>query len=383
MARKRFEYSGGVWREKRKNSSRIGLKLVLLATLSGVVWSLSRPAPTTPVTLVTAERKDLPLWVKSVGNVQAAHSVVVHPQAGGLITEIVFKEGQQVKKGDVLARIDPSLYRAELAKAVADKEQDMSQLQILRDQLRQFGNSRKNPSAKAAALGQAIHQYEATIQSDIATITRAQALLDYTTVTAPMDGRAGIKRVDAGNIIQPTDAAGLVEITQMNPVSVVFSISEQNLPAVTASLAAKQPLSVTARDIASGNILAQGALQIADNQVNSATGSLILKASFENPQSRLWPGAMVNVQLSLGTLPGAVVVPVAAIIHRGDSQFVYKVDTAKKTITLSPVKITLTQGEEVAVAEGLKQGDQLAVENPSTQLAAANPHLLANIAPAR
>lgn len=379
MAQKKFGYSGSVWREKHKHRNKLGLKLALLITAGALVWPLLHSHSAAPVTVIAAQRKDIPVLVNATGNVQAANSVVVHPQVAGQITEILFKEGQQVKKGDVLAHLDPSLYRAQLAKAMADKEQDVTQAQALRDQLKPHMGV-KNPSPQARTMANALHQYEAAIQSDNAAIQQAQALLNYTTIVAPIDGRVGIKRVDAGNIIQPTDAAGLVEITQMNPVSIVFSLSEQNVPAITAAMADNKPIPVTAHDLTTGAALDQGALQIVDNQVNPATGAVIFKANFDNNNHRLWPGALVNVQLNMGTMAGATVVPVASLIRHGQQQYVYKVDAAKHTVALHPVTVATTQGNEAVIAEGLKPGDQLAMD-ASTKMADVN--LLANIVPAR
>lgn len=360
----------------------MGRKIVLVGVLAGVAWGLSRPVHTTPVMLVTAERKDMNLLAQSVGSVQASQSVVIRPLAPGQISEITFQEGQEVKKGDVLARIDASLYHAQLAQAQANKQQDEAQGESLRFQLRTLGSS-KTPNAKQQALITAIHQSDAAVKSDIAAIQQAQALVDYTTITAPMDGRLGIKRIDAGNIIQPGDTNGLVEITQMDPVMVVFTLPERNLPGLSSLLAKNKPITVTARDIATGAPLAEGTLELADNQVNQNTGALLLKASFDNASRRLWPGAMVNVQISLGTLPAALVVPQAALIRRGEQHYVYKVDDNQKTVTLRPVKLLLVQGDEAAIAEGIAPGDQLAVESPMLLANDKAAKELSNISPAR
>lgn len=379
MAKKSFELSGGVWREKRKMHTGMGRKLALVVVIGAIAFAVSRPTPTVPVMLVKAERRNFDLWVKGVGNVQASQSVVVHPMAPGQITEVTFQEGQEVKKGDVLARIDPSLYSAQLAQAMANKEQDVAQAEATRYQIRQLG---KGQGAKQQALLASLHQFEAAIKSDDAAIQQARALLIYTTVTAPVDGRLGIRRVDAGNIIQPGDKDGLVEITQMDPVSVAFTVPEQNLPAIAALIAQAKPLTVTASDIASGEVLAQGELEIADNQVNPASGALRMKASFSNPARKLWPGAMVQVQMSLGTMPDTLVIPASALVTRGQQHYVYKVDAAQKSVSLQPVRLLMTQGGDAAI-EGLNPGDQLAVE-ATTALAsnsAINP--LGTLAPAR
>lgn len=380
VAKRRFELSGGVWREKRRHGAGMGGRLVLIVLLGGAVWGMSRPAPSTPVTLVTAERRNLDIWVRSVGNVQAAQSVVVHPQVSGRITELLFREGQEVARGDVLARIDPTLYRAQLAQAMADRQQDEAQADAARHELRQLKAARGNTAAKQQALRSAIRQFEAAISSDAAAIEQAQSMLDNTTVTAPMAGRVGLRRVDAGNMIRPGDA--LVEITRMEQVSVVFSVPEQNLPAITRMTDGSRPVSVAARDITTGAVLAYGALELADNQVDSQ-GAVRMKAAFANEARRLWPGAMVHVQLSLGTLTDALVVPVAALVRRGSDHYVYQVDAAQKSVALRPVKLQLVQGDDAVIAQGLQPGDRLAVESSMALASDRRIQVLGSMTPAR
>ena len=379
MSRKRFEFSGGVWRQSRKPRYRLGTKLLFLAAVSAVVWSFTRSQPSnTPITIVAAQRKDIGLLVKSVGSVQPAQSVVVHPQVSGVISEILFTEGQNVKKGDILARIDSTLYSAQLSQAIANKEQDEAQLQANKTQLRRLGKA-TNPQVQL--LTNTIRQFEAAIKSDIAAIEQAQALMNYTAITAPIDGRAGIKRIDAGNMIQANDKEGIVEITQMDSLSVIFTVPEQNLSSVSASLAQGLPLHVTARDNQTGDKLEEGMVELADNQISPHNGTLRMKARFANTSRKLWPGAMIQVQLSLGTISGATVVPFAALMKRGGEHFVYKVDTNKKSVSVQPVRLVITQGEEAAI-EGLNPGDQLAVQT-SSKLAQREPEGLSQLVPAR
>ncbi|MBY0407827.1 MAG: efflux RND transporter periplasmic adaptor subunit, partial [Rickettsiales bacterium] len=264
----------------------------------------------------------------------------------------------------------------------ANKDQDEAQAQSARQQLKQTGVIGKKPTAKQQALQNTIRQFDAAIKSDTATIQQAKAMLARATITAPIDGRAGLKRVDAGNRVSPDDAEGLVEITQMEPATVVFSLAHQHAATVQKTLAQRQPVRVTATDANTGATLAAGLLEMTDSKVNAASGGVRMKASFANEGRRLWPGAMVNVQVSLGTMPDALVVPTASLIRRGEEVYVYKVDENRKTVSPQKVKLALTQGDEAVIAEGVNPGDQLAVEN-ATLLALDKRLQLGNLAPAR
>jgi multidrug efflux system membrane fusion protein len=384
VSTKQFESSGGVWRKKRKHGSGMGSKLLLVAVIGGTVYSLSHRTPQATGMLVTATRKALPLSVQSMGHVEPYRTVVVRPQVTGQITELLFTEGQEVKKGDVLARLDASLFSAQLAKAKANKEQDEAQAESTRQELRRMNTAARKISAdRAASLKSAIRQFDAAIKSDSAAIEQAQAQLQYATITAPLSGRVGMKRIDAGNMIHPEDPQGLVEITQMEPVSVVFSVPQQSMPAAGRGATAQQPLAITAKDMASGKILGEGKLALADNQVNTATGAVRMKAQFDNKNRQLWPGAMVNVQVNLATLPDATVVPMAAVMRRGQENYVYKVNAQEKTVALHPVKILTTTNDEAAIAEGLAPGDQVLMENANSMTADGSARAMGAIAPAR
>ncbi|NBO18062.1 MAG: efflux RND transporter periplasmic adaptor subunit [Proteobacteria bacterium] len=364
-----FEMTGGVWRRRRNVGLGIG-RLALIACASGfAAWSLFHKDPVSEsVQLVAAELRDVPVWAHGVGHVQPGQAVTVRVQAPGQLKRVLFAEGQEVKKGDLLAVIDPSLYQAQLEQAKANKAQDEAQLAAAQQELKNLAKAKASPeNPRVAALKQAARQFEAAIKSDQAAITTASAMLERTQVVAPIDGRVGLRRVDEGNMVNPDDANGLVEITQMQPVAVVFSMGEQVLPQISQRMAQQQPLAVQAVDAAGEQPLAQGVLSMADSQVDAASGSVRLKAVFDNADRTLWPGAAVNVRMQLGLLPGSVVVPASAVLRSGPRNYVYVADAGGNTIAMREVTLKLTTDDHAVVQSGLNPGEQV--------VASTTPHL--------
>jgi multidrug efflux system membrane fusion protein len=268
----------------------------------------------TPVIAVPAARADVPVYLDAVGTTKALNSVTVRPLVDGKLISINFDEGQDVKKGDVLAQIDPTTFQAALDQAVAKKAQDealLSNAKIDLDRYEKLAASNAINRQQADTQKALVAQYTAQVQSDQAAIETAKATLGYTTIVAPIDGRTGIRQVDVGNIVHASDTTGIVVITQIKPISVLFNLPQQNLDRVNAAFA-KGPLEVDALQSDTDKLIAQGRLTVIDNQVDASTGTVRLKAEFPNPDLQLWPGQFVNVRLLIDTLRQAVVVPTAS-----------------------------------------------------------------------
>ncbi len=316
-----------------------------------------------PVTVVVAPSRyeDVPVTVDAVGTVLALNTVTVRTQVDGKLMELDFKDGQDVKKGDVLARIDPSTYQAQYDQAVAKKAQDEATLANARNDLIRY---QKLASTEAGSKQQAdtqkalVAQLEAQVAGDQAAIDNAKATLAYCTITAPINGRIGIRLVDQGNILHASDATGIVVITEIKPINVVFNLPQQNLRAVTAAMT-KGNVMVDALEADNKKQIDGGVIQVIDNQVDQTTGTIKLKALFPNANLQLWPGQFVNVRVTTDTLKHAIVVPTAAV-QRGpnDSVYVYVlVDNAK--VSLRKVE-TLRQDETRAVIKsGIEPPEQV------------------------
>ena len=294
-----------------------------------------------PVLVAPARYADVPVTADVLGTVQATNSVLVRSQVDGKLIEIDFKEGQDVRKGDILARIDPAPYKALYDQAVAKKAQDEAQLanaqvDLVRYQKlaeTQYGSHQQADTQKAQ-----VAQVAAQVQQDQASIDNTRATLDYATIRAPIDGRTGLRQVDQGNIVHPTDTTGIVSIAQVKPIATIFNLPQQWLRQVNKA-AAKGPLKLEARDGDTGDVIDTGTLQVVDNTVDQTTGTVKLKGSFPNATVQLWPGQFINVRLYVDTLDHVVVVPTSAVQRGPDGAFVYAVKGDLVALT----KVTLGQ----------------------------------------
>src|SRR5436305_13267853 len=315
-----------------------------------------------PISVLAAAAKvaDVPVYIEAIGTVRALNTVTVNAQVDGQITEINFKEGQDVKKGDVLARIDPTLYQAAYDQAVAKKAQDEAQLANQKRDLARYvtllqtnAASRQQVDTQQAS----VDQMTAQIRVDQALIDSAAKTLSYTTIVAPIDGRTGIRAVDAGNLVRSGSGNGIVTLTQIRPISVLFNIPQQQLPQVIAAQA-RGAVQVDALDGTSAAIpVDRGTLQVVDNQIDQTTGTVRLKAEFPNEKLALWPGAYVNIRLLADTLKQAIVVPVAAVQRGPKGPFAYIVQNetvAMRDLTLGPQDDT-----QAVVRAGLAAGDRV------------------------
>ncbi|HVX36933.1 MAG TPA: efflux RND transporter periplasmic adaptor subunit [Hyphomicrobium sp.] len=308
-----------------------------------------------------AETADVPIYLEGVGSVRALNMATVRAQVDGILLSVNFKEGQDVKRGDVLAKIDPVTYQAQLDQALAKKALDEALLANTKRDLERYQkvgtlaiSQQQIDTQKALA-----QQQEAQIKSDGAAIENAKAILGYTTIVAPFDGRTGIRIVDQGNLVHAGDAGGIVVITQIQPISAVFTLPQQNLPALTKADASGK-LTAQALSTDSQTELDSGVLEVIDNQVDQQTGTIRLKANFPNEKRQLWPGQFVNIRVLVDTLKNVVVAPSEAIQRGPDGDYVYVVQ-ADKTVSMKPVKITRQDEKQAVVAEGVQPGDTLVV----------------------
>jgi len=288
-----------------------------------------------PVLVAPVKRADVPVYLDTVGTARALNTVTVRPQVDGKLIAITFKEGQDVKKGDVLARIDPTIYKAQLDQAKAKKAQDEAQLANAKNDLERYQKlAASNAINKQQADTQKalVAQYSALVQADQAAIENSQATLGYTTITAPISGRTGLLNVDEGNYVRASDSgSAIVTISEIKPIAVLFNLPQQDLDRVNAAFA-KGPLPVEAQRPATDEVIARGKLTVVDNAVDSATGTVKLKAEFPNPNLQLWPGQFVNVRLLIDTLQNVVVVPTAAVQRGPKGAFVYVVGDDNKAV---------------------------------------------------
>lgn len=317
-----------------------------------------------PVSTQPVQLQDVPFYLDGLGTVQAYNMVTVRAQVDGLLTSLEFHEGQEVKKGQVLARIDPREYRAQLDQQQAQHAQAAAQLRSAELDLERYIDlSRKNyvSAQQLDTQRQTVAQYAAAVKASEAAIANAQVSLDYTTITSPIDGVTGIRGVDVGNLVQSASTSGLVVVTQVQPVSLVFTLPEQTLSDIRA--AGKGPLRVLALDRANRLPIAQGELAVIDNLIDQTTGTIKLKATFPNEDKKLWPGQFVNVRLLVRTDAGVPVVPAAAIQRGPEGDFVYIAeDGVAHTRKLSVAR----NAEGLAViAQGLAVGERVIVDGQS------------------
>ncbi len=354
--------------------------ILLLAAGGGGLWYYTRPLPPPatdtaargripiPVVVADAETRDVAVYMDGLGTVQASANVTVKPMVDGPLLEMRFKEGQDVKAGDVLARIDPRQYQAALDQAAAKMRQDEANLANARLDLLRYQKlaATAYTSAQQADTQKAlVAQLEAQVAQDLAVIDNARTQLGYTTIVAPVDGRVGIRAVDAGNIVRASDPSGLVVVTTLRPINVQFTLPQQGLAAVSAAMAAGTPEVLAMVQGAERGPPERGVLTVLDNVVDPATGTIKLKATFANAQLRLWPGAFVTVRLRVETRKDAVVVPPVAVQRGPRGPYLFVLNGAAATgLTVSRRNITVGH-EDLAVAviaDGLKPGERVIVD---------------------
>jgi len=352
----------------RRRLVSIFITLLIVGGLGYIAWTLwqKKPAARTipdlpvPVLAATPRIQDVPVYLDGVGQVKALNTVLVRPQVDGKLATVNFVEGQDVKKGDVLAEIDPVIYKAQFDQAVAKKAQDEAQLANQRLDLVRYqqlaatnaGSKQQYDTQKAV-----VAQQEALVNADQAAIDNAQATLGYTKIIAPLSGRAGLRQVDQGNIIHAADATGLVFITQLQPIAVTFSLPQQQIVRVN-DAAAKGMLAVDVFGNDGVTVVDTGRLSGIDNQVDPTTGTLKLKAEFPNANYQLWPGQFVNVRLKVDTLSQAMVVPTSAVQRGPAGTFSYVIGDGD-IVTAKPVAVTQQNENDAVIASGLSPSDRV------------------------
>jgi membrane fusion protein, multidrug efflux system len=321
------------------------------------------PVPTAPVVAGTVTSREVPIYLQGVGTVIAYNTVIVRSQIQGQITKINFTEGQAVKTGDLLAVIDPRPYQAQLEQATANRSRDEAQLTNAQGNLKRYttlGNQGWATPQLVETQTAQVAQLNAAIKADEAAIEWAQTQLSYTQLTSPIDGVTGIRQVDIGNIIHPTDPNGLVVVTQVEPISVIFTLPETSLPEVQQQLA-KGSLKVEAYSQDNTMKLDEGSLDFIDNEIVQTTGSVRFRANFPNKEHRLWPGELVNAWLLLDTRHNGLTVPAPAVQQGPQGPYVYVIN-ADSTVAVRPVKVAQVSGGQALIDSGLSAGEQVVVD---------------------
>ena len=320
--------------------------------------------PPAPVRVVIAQRQDMPVRIKAIGTVTPLNTVTVRPRVDGQLLRVVFEEGQHVEQGQLLAEIDPRVYEIRLAQARGQQKQNAAQLETAERDLertRQLHERTLVTNQQMEAQEALVSEREGALAADQAAVDDARLQLAYTKIEAPISGRLGLRRVDAGNLIRAGDADGLVVITQTRPIAVTFTIPEIDLPKVLDPVRAGEVLAVEAWDRSEQTLLATGVLKTLDNQIDLATGTLRLKAEFSNEDERLFPNQFVNVRLRVRTLPDAVVIPSAAIEYGSRGTYVYVIDSEQKA-SVRNVVLGPSDGTFASVQEGVAAGEAVVIE---------------------
>jgi len=351
--------------------------LIVAAGLGWLAWHLTKPdaapgasgpgrgAPATTVGVATAERADIPVVLEALGTVTPVATVTVRPQVGGVLQKVLFQEGQMVKAGQLLATIDPRQYEMALMQASGQRRRDEAQLdsakvtlQRFRTLLEQDSIARQEVDTQAAL----VKQLEGTVMGDRAAEGTARLNLGYSRIVAPISGRVGLRVVDVGNVVGANDAKGIVVITQVSPIDVQFAVPQDRVPDVQARVSEGAVLPVTALDRMRAGTLDAGRFLTLDNQIDTQTGTVRAKARFDNAKFTLFPNQFVNVRLLLRTIRGGVMVPVSALRHGSNGDFVYVLNTAERTAALRPVTRGQATVDKVEITAGLQAGEKVITE---------------------
>ena len=343
--------------------------LVLIAWLlsPGRSRTLAAPQAGSPgiaIDVATATRTDVPVYFEGLGTVQAFYTVKITARVDGELQRVAFVEGQTLKRGDLLAQIDPRPFQAALDEAIATQAKDNAQLANAKQDLERYMVLAPQDLASKQTVDTQralVAQLEAQLKADQAAIENARTQLSYTTITSPINGRTGIRLVDPGNIVHASDTTGIVVMTQLQPIAVIFTLPEASLEELSDAMRAG-PVSVAALSQGAGKELDRGTVSLIDNQIDQTTGTIRVKAIFPNPSQRLWPGQFVNARVHLRTVHNAVTIPPAALQRGPNGPFVYVVKS-DSTVDMRPVTVSGNTEQTVLVESGLEPGERVAVSN--------------------
>jgi membrane fusion protein, multidrug efflux system len=322
------------------------------------------PAPPQPVHVATVTQGEMPVVINSLGTVTPLASVTVKTLLNGTLQDVAFQEGQMVRKGDVLAQIDPRPYEISLRNAQGTLAKDQALLQTARLDLKRFTTLLAQDSIASQQVdtqASLVQQLEGTVKADQANVDTFRLDLTYARITAPVSGRVGLRQVDPGNYVTTSDTNGVVVITQLQPISVIFTTSEDNLAAILKPLHAGTKMSVTAYDRANTASLESGYLETIDNQIDTTTGTVKLRARFDNKESMLFPNQFVNTKLLVDVIKDATIVPTPAVLNGSSGAFVYVVKP-DNTVTVRNVKIGPVDGERTSIKTGLQVGERVVID---------------------
>ncbi len=319
---------------------------------------------TVAVVAEAATRGDFPIYLNGLGTVTALNTATIRSRVDGELIRVAFEEGQMVREGDLLAEIDPRPFQAQLMQAEGQLLRDEALLKNAQIDLERYQTLLEQDSiaAQQTATQEAlVRQYRGTVETDRGLIADAKLQLTYTRIKAPFTGRLGLRLVDKGNIIQASDVDGLVVLTQIQPITVVFTLPENDLPAVMKRLRAGERLPIEAYERSGNNRLAQGRLVAVDNQIDTTTGTIRLKAQFDNEDHALFPNQFVNVRMVVDTLRAVTIIPGSAIQRGTPGTFAYVVKE-DETVSVRPLKLGPAEGDKVAVLEGLEPGERVVID---------------------
>ena len=323
------------------------------------------PAPPVNVTLTQVQQQDVPIYQAGVGTVTPLASVTVKTQINGQLERVGFTEGQDVKAGQLLAQLDPRTQQAQVQQAQAQKAKDQAQLANARLDLKRYTTLLAQDAATQQQFDTQkalVAQLDAAVKVDDAQINSAQVQLSYTKIVAPISGRVGARLVDPGNIVQTTDANGLVVINQIDPIAVVFTLPGDSVQVIhSARQASPHPMQVKVYTRDDKTLLATGELVLVNNQIDTSSGTVQLKARFANPTHRLWPGQYLNVHLVLGDRAHAITVPAAVVQRNQEGTYAYAVN-ADDTVRLQPIKVALIQDGTAIIDSGLTAGERVVLD---------------------